>query len=678
MEIQGIEGYFKKIYRLVSLLLFLLLLAISGIDSLFAEETGELAVKVVPEFPSLGDEFKLELMVKGSFFSSVVVTPPPDSRYFKVTGGPFIRPNIEQNGVTITFNILARRRGKHRLGSFRVIMNTLRLETKPIYIEVIDTKPKLYWQIGKKTVKLGEPVPLTLMLENWDELRMPLSITVRPPRNSWFEEAVSNEELTVDQVKGKRLYRIPLRTYLVTFSKKGKYRISPARVEVKKGVKIYTPPAYVTVLPLPKEILPYSAIGSFNIRFSYSSTKLSQGKGIEVTVRISGRGNLNFLSLPIPRIEGLKVNVGEKKRSIIASSKGYNGYVEETFQFFPEKPGKYRCVIPDFPYLDDSSNRIKVLKGRVIYFSVGEKEAKVNRVVPFSFRSLSDFTVSRKRDDYFSFQLILLLIPGPLIFLVYMIYMFARKRKGRGVISVSIFLVLTFVASGTTGLNSLQTPGQNPDSLFASGVNKLEKEDYESALTYFEKLEDLFPSNRDVLFNLSYSYYMLDRPVKAMHMLRKLLKTNGSDRIALEFLKRIEEELGIDEDIPPSLSMPVNILLPGGIILFNLIFIFLILYLAGGRIIFLTLVFISGLALIGDGAVLGYYSWYRSRKTGIVVKDSTDVRKIPEEESKPWLRLKRGMPLLDLGVAGEFILVRTADGAVGWVTKDAIELDLKE
>lgn len=131
------------------------------------------------------------------------------------------------------------------------------------------------------------------------------------------------------------------------------------RSRTRRGASVdtlYTEPLNLTVLPLPREGRPRDfkgSVGHFNMTASLSGTKATVDETILLTVKISGRGDINSISPPeIPEIEGLDIRPSGDTTVINEAAGQVTGSKTFEFSIIPEQEGYYEFPLLSWSYFD--------------------------------------------------------------------------------------------------------------------------------------------------------------------------------------------------------------------------------------------------------------------------------------------------------------------------------------
>jgi len=154
-----------------------------------------------------------------------------------------------------------------------------------------------------------------------------------------------------------------------------------------------------------------------------------------------------------------------------------------------------------------------------------------------------------------------------------------------------------------------------------------------------------------------------------------VLKLNPSDYTARKYLKGLELKNALDNQIMPSVFPDPNYLFILIIVIFNVFFLFLIVYLRKKDIRIVLLLIMLSVFLFVCAGLFAYSVHYLYKKTGIIAVEKSELKKIPENIARPWIHLKKGTAVEVLETAGGYRLIRTGDGILGWIVSGTVLFD---
>jgi hypothetical protein len=137
---------------------------------------------------------------------------------------------------------------------------------------------------------------------------------------------------------------------------------------------LYTEPLNLTVLPLPREGRPRDfkgSVGHFNMNISLSGTEATVDETILLTVKISGRGDINSISPPeIPEIEGLDIRPSGDTTVINEAAGQVAGSKTFEFSIIPEEDGFYEFPRLSWSYFDPETKSYRTHRSQVYEINI--------------------------------------------------------------------------------------------------------------------------------------------------------------------------------------------------------------------------------------------------------------------------------------------------------------------
>lgn len=209
----------------------------------------------------------------------------------------------------------------------------------------------------------GEPVAVRIVAGNVEELT---TFSVQPALSvpqSIVEEIPEAGTIEAHDYGGTTLYTVPVAAYLITPLTAGEIKI-PAISITDGSISVSTSARTITVQQRPEQIAGSGAIGVFE----WDVWVEAVGANLILHTRLSGEGNLNFLTLPEPETRGLVVVDQEVSRNIRAELGGYSGTVEQSyFLSRKEEDSDLFIRVPRFYWLDKESRTIVNTKEHLFY-----------------------------------------------------------------------------------------------------------------------------------------------------------------------------------------------------------------------------------------------------------------------------------------------------------------------
>ena len=349
----------------------------------FAEENAvytDLSPRIVKEGQWATVTFYLQTAT-----TSLTVDEPPVPEGVRKTAGPNIRPfyGAEETvpfsrGVLVRYVFKLSRAGRTVLEPFRFVLpdgETVRSDSIILRSGIEDSSGALRVPfdtsvtVTNTTPFEGEPVAVRIAASNVEELK-PFSLqpALSVPQ-CVVEEIPEAGTIEANDVGVTTFYTVPVASYLITPLTAGEI-IIPG-VSVTEGtISVPTSARTITVQERPEQIAESGAIGTYQFEVRVEAG----GAALILHTRLSGQGNLNFLTLPEPETRGFVVTDKKENRNIQAGTGGYSGTVEQTYVLSPrgteESPfidGGPFIRVPRFYWLDGKSRKIVHTEEHLFY-----------------------------------------------------------------------------------------------------------------------------------------------------------------------------------------------------------------------------------------------------------------------------------------------------------------------
>lgn len=138
-------------------------------------------------------------------------------------------------------------------------------------------------------------------------------------------------------------------------------------------VRVQSKPVTIHVLPLPDKDKPKEftgAVGRFTLAASLDRTSTNNSEPVNLTVRISGSGNIRMIDKPaIAPIEGLKILDPEVQDDAHPEGDTVRGTKTFRFPIIPQSDGKYEIPPVELAYFDLQDKAYRTLRTEPLSFS---------------------------------------------------------------------------------------------------------------------------------------------------------------------------------------------------------------------------------------------------------------------------------------------------------------------
>jgi hypothetical protein len=217
----------------------------------------------------------------------------------------------------------------------------------------------------------------------------------------------------------------------------GRPEMQQAKTQATTGKK------YINVKPLPEAGKPESftgAVGNFDFKVTSGKTTLKAGESLQLTVSVSGKGNLKLFNLPKPEVPAaLEMYDPEHKENVKTPLTGMTGSISDVYTIVPNKKGKYPIKPLSFSWFDLNTGKYKTVTSNEIMVDVlsvpenaaaADKESvkqKPGKGEEFRFVALKTSLKPVGRDDFFGSALFYVLLFLPFLFIPVIVLL--KKKK---------------------------------------------------------------------------------------------------------------------------------------------------------------------------------------------------------------------------------------------------------
>ena len=393
---------------------FILLLTFLALPAAVRAADLQFSASVDRTTVGLGEQFQLELTVQGEDMVSVpapVLPPLPDfnllgSTSSQSTNISFVNGQVKkQASVSFLYVLSARKLGRLVLAPCKLTYGGKEYASQPIEITVVKAaqgqaqpmparpgaQPRdanvpiegnLFLSVvpGRRTVFVGEPVVVEVSLctrlritdGGWAEV---------PAFDGFWAEKIydaSRFEFQRRTLDGKAYDVARLKTVALFPLSPGEITLKPLVFNVAvmqtsrdffdmfgttQTVRAESKPVTIRVLPLPEKEKPREftgGVGQFTFSGALDRTATTNSEPINLTLRISGSGNLRMIGKPeIPAVPGLRILDPEIKEDIQAGPDGVRGTRTFRYPVIPQTDGKFVIPQVSIAYFDPQAKAYK-------------------------------------------------------------------------------------------------------------------------------------------------------------------------------------------------------------------------------------------------------------------------------------------------------------------------------
>ncbi|MFY0628743.1 MAG: protein BatD [Flavobacteriaceae bacterium] len=415
---------------------------------------------------------------------------PPNFKNFRIVAGP--SQSISQSWVngkskyslSYTYIIQPLRKGEFNIPPASIELNGKVLKSKPVKIIVLDAVeiPKdpndpnyiaqqnvhLVAEISKSSPYVGEGVYVEYKLYVSRNISVnDFSMTESPQYNGFWNQEIKIKGLPAREgiYNGEKYRYVVLKKALLIPTKSGKLTIDPMKMDIVIGVptgrgdffgnpitrnitrSFSSPKKFINTKELPINGKPESfngAVGDFDFVVTSSRDLLKSNESAEVSVKVSGNGNLKLFELPeIKTPAELEVFTPEQKEKVVVTPHGIRGTITKKYTVVPQYKGKYKIPNTEFSYFNPKEKKYITITSEDLYVEVLEgKELNTTSDITsikkdvlatganFRYIQTQAAFIQAQKSDFFKSNLYYLLLFLPLIFIPVGILL-AKRNEAR-------------------------------------------------------------------------------------------------------------------------------------------------------------------------------------------------------------------------------------------------------
>lgn len=461
-----------------------LILFLLSCNALFAQVQFE--AKVSKQSLGLNERLRIDFTMNadGDNFS------PPSFDGFKVIAGP--SQQVSQSWVngrssfrkTYSYFLLPTQKGNLTIQQASIEVDNQIYKTNPIRVSVTaaveqardpnDTQISaadalhLVAEVSKSNPYINEPITVVYKLyfsynigiTNWRELN-------KPKYNDFWSQNIDIKQLQVEEgtYNNERYRYVILRKTVLYPQKTGALDIEPLSLDIdvelpsnrrtvfgqvitsKDHKRVAAGKKTLNVKSLPTQGKPEDfggAVGTFDFKVTPSKTTLNNGESLDLTVTVSGKGNLKLFDLPKPIVPaGLERYDAVRDEKVNTNLNGMSGNVTDSYAIVPQFKGKYIIKSIPFSYFDLSTNKYKTIGSGDIAINVMDgpiataaataantpvEKNNVNAQSQFEYIKLKPHLRKADQEDFFKSNLFYILLVIPFLAIPF-VMLFKRQRE---------------------------------------------------------------------------------------------------------------------------------------------------------------------------------------------------------------------------------------------------------
>ncbi|RDK88635.1 BatD family protein [Marinirhabdus gelatinilytica] len=344
---------------------------------------------------------------------------PPSFEGFRVVGGPNQAiSNSYFNGKrsyskTYSYFLSPLRKGSATIGQATIEIDGETYKTTPVSVTITDAvklskdgsnaeylaeeNVHLVAEVSKTSPYLSEAITVTYKLyvshdvsitSNWREVNTPKYA------DFWSQNINTrgNYKIYEGKYNGEEYRYVILRSTVLYPQKTGELDIEPLTLDIPIDVRTNKRDIFgrqrmarvnktvsagsrtINVKPLPVEGKPDNftgAVGDFQFQVHTNKNTLDANESLELTTKISGKGNLKLFDLPNLKLpSALEVYTPERDNQVTVKSDGMRGTISEKYTVVPQFKGNYPIRPITFSYFNPKTERYETLSSEEIVINV--------------------------------------------------------------------------------------------------------------------------------------------------------------------------------------------------------------------------------------------------------------------------------------------------------------------
>jgi hypothetical protein len=322
--------------------------------------------------------------------------------------------------------------------------------------------------ISKTNPYINEPITVVYKLyfsynigiSNWRELN-------KPKYNDFWSQNIDIKQLVAEEgmFKGERYRYVVLRKTVLYPQKTGKLEIEPLSLDLdlqlptnrrnifgqvlmtEGNKRVSAGSKIIAVKPLPEAGKPADfsgAVGKFDFKVIPSKTNLKNGESLDLSVSVTGSGNMKLFTLPKPVVpNSLEMYDPVHNEKVNTNLSGMTGKISDSYAIIPQFKGNYPIKPMQFSYFDLSSGKYKTIRSPEIMINVlegpsandvnvaevtGIQKNKISTSEHFKFIKLKTALSDIKQDDFFGSNGFFGLLLFPLLAMPLLV-LFKKKKE---------------------------------------------------------------------------------------------------------------------------------------------------------------------------------------------------------------------------------------------------------
>jgi len=378
----------------------------------FSQAPG-LAMKVDRNPVNVNERFRLEITLEGAQGEII----PPALSDFNIIGGPSVSSQMSwvngqmSNSLSHTYFLSPKKVGSFEIPPAKANTKAGSLQSKPLSIEVkegngqsqqqqqsnpsssssaatqtITSSEECFVRIltDKRKVVKGEPFSVSYVLYNRYQ-GFDLTNYEFPSLSGFWKEEIKLDQIqwepSYEEIDGKNYQKAYFVRQVLIPQRSGELEIGPFIIEARVGrsifrqgtpIRISSNVLKIQVADLPAAPLGYTGgVGDLNFKVSVDRNELMANEALNLTITVSGNGNLPLLETPkldFPSdFEVYDPKVSDKS---VRNAAGISGSKTYEYLIIPRYPGSYDLKALEFSYYNPARGRYQSQQSEAIHIEV--------------------------------------------------------------------------------------------------------------------------------------------------------------------------------------------------------------------------------------------------------------------------------------------------------------------
>lgn len=277
---------------------------------------------------------------------------------------------------------------------------------------------------NKNSAVEQEPIKLTYKLYTAAQIAVPQDLKMPNVKDFTIYEIQmpQNPQWSTENINGKTYKCVTWKQYIVYPQSTGKLTVPGSSVQINRVVRhhnvdpieqMFNPGATyheeemeipvpsltlnIQSLPDPRPANFSGGVGNFNMTASLAKNNIKAGEPLNITVRISGNGNIKLIKQPtIDFPKDFDVYDPKVNDNTSNTNNGLEGSMTYEYIAVPQNKGKFTIPPIEFTYYDSQSNGYKTIKSNSFTVDVAEADA--------SSSSTEDYQEQLRKSDIYSIK----------------------------------------------------------------------------------------------------------------------------------------------------------------------------------------------------------------------------------------------------------------------------------